>query len=115
MTARLFVYGSLQPGHQNEHVLAHVQGRWRRGSVRGRLLEAGWGSVLGYPALVLEEEGEAVSGRVLESRDLDGMWDALDAFEGEEYRRVPVRVELEDGSVTDAQVYVLREFPQSPG
>ena len=104
--ARLAVYGSLAPGCPNHHVLADLAGRWIVGTVRGRLLEDGWGAQMGYPGLVLDEEGDAVAVHVLESADLADHWDRLDEFEGPGYRRVRVRVTTDEGDV-DAQLYVL--------
>ncbi len=105
---QLFVYGSLQPGGSNADQLADLEGEWRRGWVRGRLREAGWGAVLGYPALTLDPEGERVHGRVLASSGLASRWSDLDAFEGAEYERVTAEVTLDDGSRLRAWVYVLR-------
>jgi hypothetical protein len=44
---RLATYGTLAPGEPNEHKLAHVDGRWLTGVIRGRLIESGWGAALG--------------------------------------------------------------------
>ena len=105
---RLFVYGSLQPGGPNAHVLAAVEGDWEPGSVRGRLVDEGWGSRLGFPALRLDPAGERVHGQVLTSRQLGDRWSELDAFEGEEYARAVASVTLERGGDVEAFVYVLR-------
>lgn len=105
----LFVYGSLRPGGVNEGMLSGLEGTWRTASVRGRLVARGWGSALGYPAIVLDEEADPVRGFVLTSKDLAGFWGVLDRFEGEAYRRVLTSVRLEDGSETPAFMYVLRD------
>ena len=44
----LAVYGSLAPGRPNAHQLAALDGRWLPGTVRGRLVDSGWGVALGY-------------------------------------------------------------------
>lgn len=106
---RLFVYGSLQPGGANEHVLAAVPGAWARGTVRGRLEHVGWGSDLGYPAIVLDDGADPVPGWVLTSEELGARWAELDDFEGDEYRRVEALVRGEDGAAVRAWIYVLRE------
>lgn len=105
MTQRLFVDGTLVPGRSHEHVLHEVDGRWDRGTVRGHLREHGWGATLGYPAIVLAEDGQEVSGMVLTSPDLAEHWDRLDAFEGEGYSRVVTTVRLADGTDVQAQFY----------
>ena len=111
MPPALFTYGSLQPGGSNEHVLAGLDGSWTRASVRGRLLEEGWGSELGYPALVLDAEAGPVDGWLFRSSDLERHWTRLDAFEGADYERRCARVRLEDGSSAEAWIYVLGQDP----
>ncbi len=106
--ARLFVYGSLQPGAANAHVLAPLGGNWEPAVVRGRLEQTGWGAAIGFPGLVLDESAEDVAGQVLSSPGLADKWDELDAFEGSEYERVIVPVARARGDVVDAFVYVLR-------
>jgi gamma-glutamylcyclotransferase (GGCT)/AIG2-like uncharacterized protein YtfP len=45
---------------------------------------------------------------LLTSDALDGVWDELDAFEGDGYQRVIVDVTVADGTQRSAQAYVLR-------
>lgn len=111
---RLFVYGSLQPGGSNEHVLAAIGGRWQPATVRGRLLEAGWGASLGYPGLVLDETAGEVRGYVFSSPHLEHRWAELDDFEGEEYERVAAQVTLGSGERVEAQVYAIRAQVRKP-
>ena len=106
--ARLAVYGSLAPGRVNHGRLAGLAGTWTKGSVKGRLLSAGWGAALGFPGLVLDPDGEDVEVFLLSSADLPGRWPELDAFEGSGYRRAVAEVQTADGAL-DAFVYVLAE------
>jgi gamma-glutamylcyclotransferase (GGCT)/AIG2-like uncharacterized protein YtfP len=103
---RLATYGTLGPGRPNHHHLADLAGRWLKGTVRGRLVAEGWGAAMGFPALALDPEGEAVEVDVLESPDLPGAWARLDAFEGREYRRIVTEVETAEGRL-EASIYVL--------
>ena len=105
---RLFVYGSLQPGGANGHVLAPLKGQWEPAVIRGNLVEAGWGASMGYPALVLDESGDEVHGHVLASSQLTAKWADLDEFEGDGYERVVAPVTLSSGERVRAHVYVLR-------
>lgn len=102
---RLATYGTLAPGQPNHHQLAGLNGRWRTGSVRGDLVAEGWGAELGYPALVLDPNGQPLEVHVFESDDLPDHWPRLDAFEGEGYRRVIADVETSDGTV-EAWIHV---------
>ena len=61
---------------------------------------------MGYPAIELDPNADLVHGQVFESENLSDHWDAIDAFEGIEYERVLTKVELPDGTVIDAHIYV---------
>ena len=108
---RLFVYGTLAPGQANHGVLEGVSGNWETATLRGRLLDEGWGSEMGCPGIVPCDDGEAVIGYLLSSNDLPGLWSTLDAFEGSGYARQPVKVETENGDLVDAYVYALNRAP----
>jgi gamma-glutamylcyclotransferase (GGCT)/AIG2-like uncharacterized protein YtfP len=103
---RLAVYGSLAPGRANHHHLAGLKGQWRRGTVRGRLIDEGWGAALGYPGLILDSAGPVVEVHLFESADLPDHWPRLDAFEGTGYRRVVTQVRTADGDLA-ACIYVI--------
>ena len=105
---RLFVYGSLQPGGPNEHVLASVKGEWVPATLKGRLIASGWGASLGYPGLVLDDDADDIGGYVFYSPDLAALWGRLDEFEGTEYERIVASATLENGHKVEAHVYALR-------
>jgi len=116
MTDRLFVYGTLAPGRPNEHILADVPGTWEPATVRGRLLQEGWGAAVGYPGIVLSEAGDEVHGFVFSSEELSAHWNRLDEFEGEGYVRVLVPAQLENGGIVEAHIYALADSPSgAPG
>ena len=104
---RLFVYGTLAPGRPNHDVLADISGSWASATLKGRLLQEGWGAKQGCPGIVPTEDGEDVAGHLLTSSQLDRHWPRLDAFEGGGYRRVEVSVRVEGGELVDAFVYAL--------
>lgn len=104
---RLFVYGTLGPGRTNEHWLRRIGGKFQEAQIRGRLYPEGWGATLGYPAMVIDMEGEVISGHVFTSDNLSNHWPALDDFEGEGYERVLTMVQLQDGENVEAYVYAL--------
>ncbi|HET6563734.1 MAG TPA: gamma-glutamylcyclotransferase family protein [Marmoricola sp.] len=108
MTERLFVYGTLAPGRPNEHVLAGVPGTWEPATIRGRLIEHGWGAEIGFPAIVLDEEAPEVHGMLFSSEELDEHWANLDDFEGDGYERLLTSVTLESGETAVAHVYAVR-------
>ena len=85
---RLATYGTLSPGRVNHHQLAGLKGSWRQGTVRGKLVDGGWGSSLGNPGLILDPQAPKVEVHLFESPDLPSHWSRLDEFEGDGYRRV---------------------------
>ena len=108
MIEKLFVYGTLGPGRPNEHVLNEIGGSWEPASVKGILRKEGWGEEMGYPGIDLDEHGWEVEGFLFTSENLSAHWENLDAFEGEDYHRVPVKVKLKDENIVDAFIYTLR-------
>jgi gamma-glutamylcyclotransferase (GGCT)/AIG2-like uncharacterized protein YtfP len=105
---RLASYGTLAPGQANHDRLAELDGQWRPGTVRGRLVDTGWAAAQGYPGLVLDPLGPVVDVHLFESAELPAHWPRLDAFEGEGYRRVVTQVRTAGGDV-EAWIYVI--FP----
>jgi gamma-glutamylcyclotransferase (GGCT)/AIG2-like uncharacterized protein YtfP/quinol monooxygenase YgiN len=103
---RLAVYGTLAPGRVNHHHLAELKGHWQRGTVQGKLIDAGWGSALGFPGLILDPSGPPVEVYLFESSDLPDYWSRLDEFEGPGYRRVVTEVHTIGGKLS-AHIYVV--------
>lgn len=103
---RLVTYGSLGPGRPNHHRLSHIEGTWTQGTVRGRLVQRGWGAAMGYPALVLDKAGPELDVWILEAKEMKHEWAWLDELEGEEYGRVTVPV-YTAGGIVMAQIYAL--------
>lgn len=68
----------------------------------------GWGAAVGYPGILLDEQGDEVQGWVFTSDSLAEHWARLDAFEGEGYERVVTMAKLGDGTAVGAFIYVLR-------
>lgn len=101
---RLATYGTLAPGRVNHHHLEGLNGRWWQGTLRGRLVEAGWGADHGFPGLILDRSGEIIDVDVFESAELAEHWERLDVFEGTGYRRVVAQVSTSN-SLLDAFVY----------
>ena len=109
MIQHLFVYGTLAPGRVNAHVMADIPGRWEPATVTGQLLQEGWGAAMGFPGIVLDEQGAPVAGLVFSSERLAEHWSRLDEFEGEGYRRVPTVATLDDGTRVQAYIYSLAD------
>ncbi len=109
MTRRLFVYGTLAPGRANEHVLKAIEGAWEEASVKGYLIPQGWGADMGYPGIVLDDNGDEIQGYIFYSDKLNDHLEELDFFEGEQYERVMTKVFTKDGMGVEAYVYVIRE------
>ncbi len=110
----LAVYGSLAPGRAHHDQLAGLAGHWSNGWVRGLLIPAGWAAAMGYPGLLLDEDGTHVAVQLFHSADLPGHWARLDAFEGPAYARTLVEVRTPEGPVA-AFVYALAVDGLPPG
>ena len=105
---KLFVYGTLGPGRPNEHILKNIGGTWEEATVIGKLHQEGWGATMGYPAIVLDENGDNVDGYLFTSKNISQHWHELDEFEGEAYKRVITKVKLKNKSIVDAYIYELK-------
>jgi len=104
---RLFIYGTLAPGRVNHKVLKDIPGSWETATLRGTLLQEGWGAAMGCPGIVPTEDGDEVEGFVFSSAHLADHWPRLDAFEGEGYERVSVTVTVNGTQEVEAYVYAL--------
>jgi gamma-glutamylcyclotransferase (GGCT)/AIG2-like uncharacterized protein YtfP len=103
---RLVVYGSLAPGKSNHGQLAGLAGTWTPGRMRGHFQDRGWGAGQGFPGLVPDPAGPEVEVLVFTSADLPAHWARLDAFEGADYGRVLVEVEIE-GATVRGNIYAV--------
>jgi gamma-glutamylcyclotransferase (GGCT)/AIG2-like uncharacterized protein YtfP len=85
--ARLFVYGTLQPGQRAWHLLEPLVDEAVRASTAGRLFDTG----LGFPALLPGDE--LVPGHVVTLRDPASALARLDRYEGPGYVRRRIAVQ----------------------
>lgn len=109
MMQHLFVYGTLAPNRDNHAIMIPINnGSWQPATIRGHLmLDGGWGSALGFPAVIPDEQGNMVAGLVFSSDDLVNHWTRLDEFEGEAYQRIEVTATLDNGAKIQTFVYAL--------
>ena len=56
----IFVYGSLQRGMQNYHLLKDFNGTWKKGYVTGTFINIGKGENYGFPAIKLDDKGSKI-------------------------------------------------------
>jgi len=108
MIEHLFVYGTLVPGRQNEHILKNIGGAFQKAYIFGDLIQEGWGASMGCPALKINENGIKIDGYIFSSKNLSKNWKKLDDFEGAEYLRILSKVTLENGNFIDAYIYTLK-------
>ena len=104
---RLFVYGTLAPGRPHHEVLKGIPGTWEAATLKGTLLQEGWGAEVGCPGIIPAADGDEVEGFVFSSEHLASHWSRLDAFEGEGYERVSVTVRVNGTYHVEAYVYAL--------
>ncbi len=99
---RLAVYGTLAPGASNHREVAHLGGSWHPGHVRGVRGNRG------DPVFTWSEQAPPVPVQVLIAAGLPAHWPALDAFEGSDYWRILVPVQLRDGALAVANLYAAK-------
>ena len=105
---RLATYGTLAPGEVNNNQMKGMAGVWSKGTMRGRLINSGWGINHGFPGLIPDSEGSDVPCHIFESFDLPDHWSRLDEFEGEGYFRTSIMVQTDDGD-KECSAYLVRE------
>jgi len=100
----LFVYGTLRraAGHPMHRSLCAVASFVGDARVRGRLYQIAW-----YPGLVLDDAAGWVVGELYRLRSTEGLVH-LDAYEGDEYRRIERSVGLSAGGEHRAWLYEFR-------
>ncbi|NOS93776.1 MAG: gamma-glutamylcyclotransferase [Cyclobacteriaceae bacterium] len=107
----LIVYGTLAPNKSNHSVVENIKGTWHKGKVRGKLVDKGWGAQTGhngYTPANLEEQTE-IEVFVLISNELIDNWQRLDNFEGDDYKRILAKYELETGEKGVGYIYAVHE------
>lgn len=105
---RFATYGTFPPGRENHHVVAPIAGTWRQGWVEGETRAAVAGRWRGFAGFMPLPGGPRLRVWLLESAELPGHWDRLDAFEGPAFVRIAVPVHLEDGDTVAASIYALK-------
>jgi gamma-glutamylcyclotransferase (GGCT)/AIG2-like uncharacterized protein YtfP len=98
----LFVYGTLRSGQAARSLVANYVTDARPARAGGRI----YAKADGYPALVPGPEGHVV-GELCRLRDLVAAFALLDAYEGEDFRRVMIEVALPEGGQAWAWAYLL--------
>ncbi|MFN3847982.1 MAG: gamma-glutamylcyclotransferase [Spirosomataceae bacterium] len=105
------VYGTLAPNRLNHHKVEHIRGTWHEGIVRGKLVSKGWGAELGYNGFkhCSTEESTDIQAFILTSEELPQNWQALDDFEGVEYKRILAQYKLANGTQGVGYIYSLND------
>jgi gamma-glutamylcyclotransferase (GGCT)/AIG2-like uncharacterized protein YtfP len=100
---KLIVYGSLAPGQSNHAMLASLRGEWHRCTIEGVVtMHAGY-------KMFRPQRGTIIAALLFISPDLPDRWNALDQFEGDDYRRVLITAETAVGPVV-ANIYADKNF-----
>ena len=92
----IIIYGTLAPNRPNHSKIEHINGKWIKGVVKGKLVKEGWGAELGYYGFKHSsiDEQENIEAFILFSDELVNNWTYLDEFEGDGYRRILAKFEL---------------------
>ena len=96
---RLAVYGSLKPGGSNAAQLSGIEGHWLKGTVHGIVEQPGE-----YLEFTWDASAPQVSLMVFSAPRLSEYFDRLDDFEGSDYLRTLVPVEI-DGMIDVCNIY----------
>ncbi|HSU14539.1 gamma-glutamylcyclotransferase family protein [Longimicrobium sp.] len=103
---RLFVYGSLRQGEENEMArLLHARSRYLgAGTIRARLYAISWYA----GAVASADAGDVVRGDLfeLDAGSAGEVMAALDAYEGSDFRLSPVDVEMPGETPLRAHAYL---------
>ena len=107
----IIIYGTLAPNRPNHSKIEHINGKWIKGVVKGKLVKEGWGAELGYYAFKHSsiDEQENIEAFILFSDELVNNWAYLDEFEGDGYRRILAKFELENGEVGVGNIYAIND------
>ncbi len=105
-TNSIFVYGSLQPGKQNDKIFKKIKGIWKKGFIFGKLINVSEGINYGYPVVEIKKKGDKIFGMVFVSKNLKKIIYKLDAFEGKDYKRIITNVNLTKGSKIKSYIYI---------
>ncbi len=101
---RLFVYGTLRTGQTARSLIANHVVRWEPARTKGQM----FAFPMGYPGMV--EHGDLpIIGELVWLRDLAAALALLDAYEGEDFKRVLRQVARADGELEWAWCYVLAD------
>ncbi|WP_299046450.1 gamma-glutamylcyclotransferase family protein [uncultured Polaribacter sp.] len=103
----LFVYGTLKPNCENEHVLKEIEGKFTKAMLKGFTFDDEWQKQTGYPGIRETNLNSEVKGFLFTSTNLINNWKVLDKFETEAYHRINVPVILTDKSIVNAYVYTI--------
>jgi gamma-glutamylcyclotransferase (GGCT)/AIG2-like uncharacterized protein YtfP len=105
------VYDTLGPGRPNHYKIKHIQGKWSKATIKGKLEAKGWGADLGYYGYIkaASAEEQEIEAFILFSDELIINWKFLDEFEGDEYERIPAEFKLENGEAGVGNIYALKK------
>lgn len=104
---RLFVYGTLKPGFENNYILAEIGGVFDKATLFGYTLDNNWEKQTGYPGLVKSDSKSKVAGYLFTSKKLTYNWDVIDNFETNMYIRSKVTVVIDSDVQIDAYTYII--------
>lgn len=101
----LIIYGTLAPNRSNHAEVQNIKGEWKKGIVKGKLLNVSDG----YVAFKHTQTGEqeSIEAFVLFSEELNDNWSRLDEFEGDDYRRILAKYELNNGEIGIGNIYAI--------
>jgi len=104
---RLFVYGTLKPGCENDSILKEIGGDFKKATLFGFTFDKKWESKTGYPGLIASHAKSKVEGYLFTSAKLKYSWSKIDNFETNMYNRTKVVIELNNNLQLAAYTYLI--------
>ena len=107
----IIIYGTLAPNKPNHSKVEDIKGTWLKGTVKGKLANEGWGAELGYFGFkhAYLDKPEDIAAYILFSDELVDNWSYLDEFEGDGYKRILAKFELENGEMGVGNIYAIND------
>lgn len=102
----LFVYGLLKKGFRGDYLLNRKDIRFIS---NGKTYDLFCMFDMGEFPMVTLDEVSSIKGELYRVPDTNDFWESLDDFEGDDYRRIIIPVQMDGSGIIKAHMYVAIE------